>query len=159
MNRVRKVIVKLPALLQNIALLDEPIMRVLAQHAEFQIEEADISNVRLAVKELCANIIRHAYNGERGAITLTLEMDPATGCFTVITLDKGKYRFDWTQSTPPELAEAPEYNLGISHIRQLVDEVNFAPLANANQWRLAKSFPRRTPPTIPPAPPEPGANA
>ena len=101
MNRVRKVIIKLPTLLQNLALLDEPITRLLTQDAHLAVDESAIYSVRLAVEELCSNIIRHAFDGERGTITLTLEMDPVTGRFTVITQDRGKRRFDWSTWTPP----------------------------------------------------------
>lgn len=146
MNHVRKVIIKLPALLQNLMLMDEPITRLLLQHPEFQIGEAEIYNVRLAVQELCSNIIRHAYRGERGTITLTLEMNPTTGWFTVLTHDKGKHHFDWETWTPPNLEELPEQGLGLWLIRELMDKADYEPLPTGSQWRLAKYFPRRQPP-------------
>jgi serine/threonine-protein kinase RsbW len=149
MNRVRKVIIKLPALLQNLVLMDEPITRLLLQHEEFQIDEAEIYNVRLAVQELCSNIIRHAYQGQRGTVTLTLEMNPTTGWFTVLTQDKGKHHFDWDGSPPPNLDEPPEPERGIWLIRELMDEMSYDPLPTGSQWRLAKHFPRRAAPTPP----------
>ena len=149
MNTVRKVIIKLPALLQNLALLDEPINRLLTQ-PNLVVSDNDIYNVRLAVQELCANIIKHAYAGEKGTITLALEINPATGQFAIATQDKGKHHFDWQMWTPPDLEQHRVHGLGLWLILRTMDKVVYEALPTSHQWRLHKIFqPASLPTTIP----------
>jgi serine/threonine-protein kinase RsbW len=87
---------------------------------------ATIYKVQLAVDEACTNIIKHAYSGQNGPITITCEL---VNDNLVITIkDKGK-PFDPRSVPPPDLDVDLDKRkiggLGIYFMQKMMDEVSY----------------------------------
>jgi serine/threonine-protein kinase RsbW len=143
----------LPTDLERLAVLETQISELLA-HAPPLAEPGIVQyNVHLAVHELCANIIKHAYQGQTGKFMLTLSLLNTPWRVEVSTYDHGRRHFDVERWTPPDPGELPVYGLGIFLIRGLMDEVSYAPDADCTRWRLVKHL------ALAPDPPHPAAGA
>jgi serine/threonine-protein kinase RsbW len=93
---------------------------------QFGADPASEYKVQLVIDEACTNIIKYAYEGTTGPITLVLEM---TGDDLVILLnDKGK-PFDPRSAPPPDLSTDVETRkiggLGIYFMKKLMDEITY----------------------------------
>lgn len=83
-------------------------------------EKKAVEEILLAVDEALTNIIRHAYEGRPGAMTLLIDDSPEK---TEITLeDRGK-KFDPTCVPRPELPRDKPGGLGVHFIRTIMDQV------------------------------------
>ena len=92
----------------------------------FAVGPAIIFKVQLAVDEACTNIIKHAYSGQIGIITLTCELLDDN---LVITIrDKGK-PFNPCSVPPPDLEADLEQRtiggLGIYFMQKMMDDVSY----------------------------------
>lgn len=76
--------------------------------------------ILLALDEALTNIIRHAYAGEPGKMTVWVEDDHEK--MEIVLEDQGK-RFDPTQVPSPELPREKPGGLGIHFIRTIMDEM------------------------------------
>jgi len=90
------------------------------------VDPAIIFKVQLAVDEACTNVIKHAYSGQIGIITLTCELLDDN---LVITIkDKGK-PFDPRSVPPPDLEADLEQRkiggLGIYFMQKMMDNVSY----------------------------------
>lgn len=87
----------------------------------------DINKMQLAVDEACTNIIKHAYSGQGGLITLYFERNENTAIITI--QDQGK-PFDPAAIPPPDLEAEVEKRqigkLGLHFMRQLMDEISYS---------------------------------
>lgn len=88
--------------------------------------ERTIFEVQMAVDEACTNIIKHAYSGEEGPITLICEL--VDDEFVVTIRDRGK-PFDPSSVPVPDLhADLDKRRiggLGIHFMRKMMDEVSY----------------------------------
>jgi serine/threonine-protein kinase RsbW len=98
-------------------------------------------NVVLAVHELCANIVTHAYAGEPGVIGVGLLMKQRPPSLIVSVYDNAPRIFDEAGWKSPNLDDPPEHGLGIWLIKQLMDEVIYSPAPGNNRWCLVKHIP------------------
>ena len=91
----------------------------------------------LAVGELCANSIRHAYEGRAGhAIRVSIRVRQD---HVVIDVEDDGKAFDPSRYRPPEIGELPEGGLGLYIVSEIADHVSFeAPGGRGNRWRLVK---------------------
>jgi len=98
-------------------------------------------NVVLALHELCVNIIKHAYAGEKRQFSVVFDLmyDPTR--IQIDTYDDGGNRFDMSAWQAPNLDDPPIHGLGIYLMRQLMDEVTYECLPTGNHWRLVKLLP------------------
>jgi anti-sigma regulatory factor (Ser/Thr protein kinase) len=89
--------------------------------------EADEFEVQTAVDEACTNIIKYAYSGEGGIITLTCEV--RDNDFVVTIRDRGK-PFDPSTVPPSDLGADLDKRriggLGIYLMRKLMDDVSYS---------------------------------
>jgi serine/threonine-protein kinase RsbW len=106
-----------------------PIIADFARNALEQLgaEPAAEHKVQLVIDEACTNIIKHAYAGAVGPITLVLEK---TGDELVIVLnDKGK-PFDPSSVPPPDLGTDVETRkiggLGMYFMKRLMDKITYS---------------------------------
>lgn len=101
-------------------------------------------NVVLALHELCVNIIKHAYAGEKRQFSVVFDLmyDPTR--IQIDTYDDGGNRFDMGAWQAPNLDDPPIHGLGIYLMRQLMDEVAYESLPTGNHWRLVKLLPEST---------------
>jgi serine/threonine-protein kinase RsbW len=96
----------------------------------------------LAVNEVCANVHRHAYGGDRdGRIDLSAESDPVSGTLRLTVRDYGT-PFDASdlKSPEPESAMEPqEGGYGVFLIRSLMDRVEFTNMGIGTRVVLVKT--------------------
>jgi serine/threonine-protein kinase RsbW len=89
--------------------------------------ERNIFEVQMAVDEACTNIIKHAYSGEEGPITLICKL--VDDEFVVTIRDRGK-PFDARSVPAPDLhADLDKRRiggLGIHFMRKMMDEVSYS---------------------------------
>ncbi|MFW6180932.1 MAG: ATP-binding protein, partial [Spirochaetota bacterium] len=85
-----------------------------------------VSEVKLAVDEACSNVIRHAYGGRGGDVTI--EMTKRESSVEIRVIDKG-VEFDWDSVLEPDLYRYVETRrkggLGIWLIKKLIDQVQY----------------------------------
>jgi serine/threonine-protein kinase RsbW len=90
-------------------------------------DERSIFEVQMAVDEACTNIIKHAYSGAKGPITVICEL--VDDEFVVTIRDRGK-PFDPSSVPAPDLhadlGERRVGGLGIYFMRKMMDEVSYS---------------------------------
>lgn len=96
--------------------------------------------VKLAVHEICTNIVDYAYAGQSvGRINITLTMTPESRRLVVELHDTG-LPFDAAAVPEPNLEEGQVHGYGLFLVRQLMDEVTYDPQPDGNRWRLVKNL-------------------
>lgn len=112
----------LPASLEYLGVLGTTVQSMLREESELKDPEKTAHALHLALHELCANIIEHAYAKEHGhmAITLTLALQPQR--FIAEMLDTG-CPFDPTLVPEPDLLS--EHGRGLALLRSLMDEITY----------------------------------
>lgn len=109
---------------ENLPIIADFVSNALEQ---FGADPASAYRVQLVIDEACTNVIKHAYAGAVGPLTLVLEM---TGDDLIVVLnDKGK-PFDPRSVPPPDLGTDVETRriggLGMYFMRKLMDEVTYS---------------------------------
>lgn len=103
--------------------------------------EADLAvtmyNIKLAVHEICNNIIEHAYAEQGGTIQIKLAFDPANRQFRANLSDTGQ-PFDASAVTAPTLDVPQEEGYGLFLAQQLMDKVCYSRRGEENHWCLRK---------------------
>jgi anti-sigma regulatory factor (Ser/Thr protein kinase) len=99
-------------------------------------ERKTTDEILLAVDEALTNIIRHAYQGGVGKITVSVAA--ADDKVEIVLEDRGK-KFDPTQVPPPELPRHKPGGLGVHFIRTIMDQMIYDNQASGgNRLRLIK---------------------
>jgi serine/threonine-protein kinase RsbW len=132
--------IDLPAAYKSLSLVSTGIAEILAQAEGLSIDEKVVYGIQLAAHEVCANIVEHAYADRPDArivIILTLAAEPRQ---IIIDLHDRGSAFDLESVPEPNLDEAHEHGYGMFLVRNLVDQVMYAPLASGNHWRLVKQL-------------------
>lgn len=116
-------------------------LSALLEMAGEPVDQQKLSHIRLAVQEVCANIVNHAYgqanSGQRIEVAMALTNDPLT--VVVETMDEGS-GFDPTKVPVPELGVLQEGGYGLFLIRRAVDSVTYlSPAGRA--WQSAAGSP------------------
>jgi serine/threonine-protein kinase RsbW len=96
-------------------------------------------NVQLALQEICANIVDHAYEGAGGRLAVAMYVALEPWRLVIELSDMGR-SFDLAAAREPDLDEAQEGGYGLFLARALMDEVSYAPGAEGNYWRLVKQL-------------------
>jgi serine/threonine-protein kinase RsbW len=96
-------------------------------------------NIELAVHEVCANIIDHAYNGRPGRIKIVFTMVSNPQQLVVELFDNGR-SFEYASISMPSPDEPQVRGYGLFLIQALMDEVEYCPKADGNTWRLVKNL-------------------
>ncbi len=107
--------------------------------------EAPVYGLRLAVYEVCTNIVVHSYRaheagaadkeGSRIRVVFTVALHPPL--LTIDLYDTG-YSFDISAVPEPGGPEPQTRGYGLYLVRQLVDEVMYEVEPGGNHWRLTK---------------------
>lgn len=109
-------------------------LRQILTHAGW--EKKTTEEILLAVDEALTNVIRHAYQGKPGKITVSVT---ATDSKVEIVLEDGGQKFDPTQVPPPELPRHKPGGLGVHFIRTIMDQMIYDDRGSAgNRLRLIK---------------------
>lgn len=109
-------------------------LRQILSQAGWEKKTAD--EILLAVDETLTNIIRHAYQGKSGK--MTVGVDVSGDKIEIVLEDQGK-KFDPTQVPPPELPRRRPGGLGVHFIRTIMDQVIYeGDKLEGNRLRLIK---------------------
>jgi anti-sigma regulatory factor (Ser/Thr protein kinase) len=99
-------------------------------------EKKTTEEILLCVDEALTNIIRHAYQGKPGKMTVSVHAGHDK--VEIVTEDQGK-KFDPTQVPPPELPRQKPGGLGIHFIRTIMDQMIYdGQYTQGNRLRLIK---------------------
>lgn len=99
-------------------------------------EKKTVEEVLLVVDEALTNIIRHAYQGQSGK--MTVDVNVSDDKIEIVLEDQGK-KFDPTQVPSPELPRQKPGGLGIHFIRTIMDQVIYeGDKVEGNRLRLVK---------------------
>lgn len=96
-------------------------------------------NVQLAVQEICANIVDHAYDGRGGRIGVAMAVDRRPWRLVIELSDTGR-PFSAETAVLPDLDEAHEGGYGLFLAGELMDEVSYNACDGRNRWRLVKQL-------------------
>lgn len=95
-------------------------------------------NIQLAVNEIVANIITHAYAEKPdGCVSLTATVIPEPLQLLVELYDTG-HSFDPSAVPEPDLDDVQIHGYGLFLARSLMDEVTYTPGPDGNCWQLIK---------------------
>lgn len=137
----------IPANLQYVNVLGASVCAFLTHVEQLADPEITRYNLELAIYEIGANIVNHAYANRHGRIRMsaTLSHQPLQ---VTITLDDTGVSFDPTVVPEPRLGELQEHGYGLFLVTQLMDEVEYRPTNVGNTWKLIKYLPVTSIPTL-----------
>ncbi|OGK82736.1 MAG: hypothetical protein A2X52_22440 [Candidatus Rokubacteria bacterium GWC2_70_16] len=99
----------------------------------------------LAVGELCANAIRHSYEG-RGGQPIEVSLEASEEGIVLHVEDWGK-PFDPAQYAPPDLDALPEGGVGLYLVQRIADRLSWeTERGRGTRWTLLKYRPGRAAP-------------
>jgi serine/threonine-protein kinase RsbW len=140
MNEPDTIRLDVPATYRYLNVVGACITEVLAR-VEGLAEPAMVAyRVNLAVHEICANIVEHAYAGQpegRIAVTVVLITQPRS---LIIDLHDTGRSFDPACVLAPNLNEGQVGGYGLFLVRELMDDVIYQPQPGSNCWRLVKGL-------------------
>lgn len=90
---------------------------------ELPIEEELLADLKLAVTEACGNVVRHAYPGGEGDVSLVVSIGDSRLLLTVEDDGEGIQAPDSPKDEADELAGPLESGMGMPIIRAIVDEL------------------------------------
>jgi serine/threonine-protein kinase RsbW len=84
--------------------------------------ESALADLKLAVTEVCGNVVRHAYGDEPGEVRVTFDVTP--DAIEVAVEDEGAGGAAFPQVDEAALIEGPvESGMGLAIVRAIMDEV------------------------------------
>jgi len=136
---VNNVRLSLPAQHKYLNVVGNCIRALLVNENQLPDQDALIYNVELAVHEVCANIVEHAYAGIAGRIEVVFTLAEEPRQIVVDLHDNGR-SFDISTVTEPDLSQPRTSGYGLFLVHHLMDEVSYSPTPGNNHWRLAKRY-------------------
>lgn len=95
-------------------------------------------NIQLAVNEIFANIVTHAYDQiDGGRVDVVVRLVSGPRRLLVELCDTG-VAFDPTTVVAPPLDDVQIHGYGLFLARSLMDDVSYARRPGSNEWRLVK---------------------
>jgi len=118
------------------------------QLAGHGVPKQDQPNLLLAVGELCANSIQHAYEG-KGGQPITVSVRSSDDSVVIEVEDFGK-PFDADRYESPNLEDVPESGYGIFLVRTIADSLSIdVARERGTRWTMVKYLPGRRPAATP----------
>lgn len=100
--------------------------------------ERAIYDIQIALQEICANVVDHAYDGMTvGSLTIETTIKGNEICIFVV--DQGR-SFDPKRTREPALGQLQDGGYGLFFARKLMDEVRYDRLGHENRWTLRKAL-------------------
>ena len=134
---MKKRVFSIPADINNLSKIRDFLQKVSDQN---HISNKVIHAIKLAVEEVCTNIIRHGYKNKKNG-SIQIEVIIRKTSFNVIIIDQGQ-TFDPRQVKDPDLFKYVEIGkvggLGIMMVRKLMDEIDYKVTPRGNEFRLKK---------------------
>ena len=107
---------------------------------EAHLDGKTVEQIKLAVDEACANVVKHAYAGDDHA-TFDVRVDVDDHQFAILIRDTG-ISFDRSAYQHPDLARSirnrKRGGLGVHLMRRLMDSVEYRSSDDGNEVRLVK---------------------
>lgn len=97
---------------------------------------AALTQVVLAVHELCANIVEHAYAGLPGEINVEVVCE--SDLLIIIIRDSAPRAYAAPSIQKPDPLTLPESGWGMYILDQIMDHVDYRRAPFGNEWRLWK---------------------
>ena len=97
------------------------------------------TRIKLAVHELCVNIIQHGYDRAPGQIQLEAFVHQHR--LTLTVRDEAPNTYSAIEVTPPNPADLPESGWGMFIVLQVMDELHYQRLSSGNLWRMSILLP------------------
>ena len=138
-NQTRIIRFQLPARLEVLYQLEDKVKELMSHLPQIPAYESERYNIVLALHELCANIVEHAYQNSQGTIDIELYLQTEPLLLRALILDSG-IPFDRDKTAAPKLEEPQEGGYGLFLIEQLVDELHYRRTAQGNEWRLTRAI-------------------
>lgn len=112
------------------------------------VPKQDQPNLLLAVGELCANSIQHAYEGRAGQ-PITVSVRSSDDSVVIEVEDFGK-PFDADRYESPNLEAVPESGYGIFLVKTIADSLSIdVARERGTRWTIVKHLPGRRPAATP----------
>jgi serine/threonine-protein kinase RsbW len=112
------------------------------------VPKQDQPNLLLAVGELCANSIQHAYEGRAGQ-PITVSVRSSDDSVVIEVEDFGK-PFDADRYESPNLEAVPESGYGIFLVKTIADSLSIdVARERGTRWTMVKYLPGRRPAATP----------
>ena len=112
------------------------------------VPKQDQPNLLLAVGELCANSIQHAYEGRAGQ-PITVSVRSSENSVVIEVEDFGK-PFDADRYESPNLEAVPESGYGIFLVKTIADSLSIdVARERGTRWTMVKYLPGRRPAATP----------
>jgi sigma-B regulation protein RsbU (phosphoserine phosphatase) len=127
----------IPAEPHYLDILHSTVSAMLARQEGLEQTETLAHEIHLAVHELCANIIEHAYQHQPGTIAITLTLASLPPRMIVETCDTG---VPCNPAVVPEPDMLAEGGRGLSMIRTLMDEITYQ-ASNDMVWQSVQGQP------------------
>ena len=138
-NQLDLIRLDLPAAYKFLNLLGVCIESLLEQGSEPSDIDLVVYDIKLAVHEVCINIIEHAYGSNEGRIDIVLSLAKGPRQFIVDLHDTGR-SFSLPEICQPNQGEIQTSGYGLFLIHRLMDNVDYHPLTGNNHWRLMKQL-------------------
>jgi serine/threonine-protein kinase RsbW len=140
-NKEEKIELDIP---NNTEYLDDIRNFVIKIAQKFEFEKDDIDDIEFAVDEACANIIEHAYDGEKGKIKIKVTCNEEK--FSIELHDEGK-EFDPTTKELPDLEKHHEQKktggLGIFIMKKLMDNIRHSYKNGAGNYLIMEKYKKK----------------
>jgi serine/threonine-protein kinase RsbW len=129
---------EIPATFRRLSLISGCIVNLLERTADLPQPELVTYHVQLAVQEIGANIVEHAYRDmQRETIRVILNLTSQPRRLQIELFDNGR-AFEPDLVKVPDLDNPEVGGYGMFLVRQLMDEVYYERRQDHNYWRLIK---------------------
>ncbi len=129
---------ELPASLRHLNVLNA-VLDAIFERTEPSVSGPVLAQIQLAVQEVCANIVRHAYLGEPGRLALEIRLLERPARLIIETEDNG-ISFNPGAVAPPQSDRLPDGGYGLYLARQALDELTYV-AGDGQVWQCANKGP------------------
>jgi serine/threonine-protein kinase RsbW len=137
--KTNQVLLDIPAKERYLNLIGSCISGIIEREEDLPNPKELIFRLELAVREICNNIIEHAYAGAEGRIKIYLSIEEAPRRLVVDLYDFGR-TFELQSYHQPNQHEPQTSGYGLFLVDELCSRVEYRSEGNINHWRLEKDF-------------------
>lgn len=139
-TELRYVNLKIPAELDQLHKIGECLHELFEQEYSLPSTDEIVYNIELAIQEIAANIVQHAYAEVDGDIDVEIALSVKAARITIKMRDQGQ-SFEPATVNEPELGSLQIHGYGLFLVNHLMDSVDYQHLESGNEWVLGKNLP------------------